>query len=248
MSDLQLESALPAPTGLRVSEMFHSLQGEGVTAGHPAVFVRLTGCDFRCSFCDTVTVHSKGDWFTFDELLDEMESKRLLLPLAKGARLVITGGNPLLQQEALCVFLPLLVRRCGMLFAGMVIEVETQGSVLPSAELQRWVSQWNVSPKLTNSGVPARKRAPSSVMSFHASNRDSWFKFVVRDEADVAEIKRDFVDPYRIDWARIMLMPLCSTREQQSDVAQKVAEMCVTLGTRFSPRLHLMIWNQATGV
>lgn len=249
MSDLELENEEPpVPTGLRVSEMFLSIQGEGVTAGVPAVFLRLAGCDFHCRFCDTIPVHSRYDWYTYEALIEEMTKRGLVTALSKGARLIITGGNPLLQQAALVQFLPLLIRAVGLMFNILPVEVETQGSIKPSVALQSFVWQWNVSPKLTNSGESARKRCRAQVMEFHSHHRDSHFKFVVSSEADLAEIENDFVKPFQIDWSRVSLMPMCSTRHDQNQLAQKVVEMCLKVGARFSPRLQLMIWDRATGV
>src|SRR6202022_184991 len=138
----------------RVAETFYSIQGEGATAGQPAIFVRLQGCSVGCGWCDT-----KYSWdpaggreATLPALLDEVAA----LPCR---RVVVTGGEPL--ESAL--FAPLvgeLERR------GYAIEVETSGTLVPPADAPPSI-QWNVSVKLAGSGVAEERRInPSAIRAF----------------------------------------------------------------------------------
>ena len=100
---------------LRITEIFHSLQGEARTAGIPTVFVRLTGCPLRCGYCDTAYAFTGGQWMSFDAILGEVA--------AHGARYVtVTGGEPLGQR--LCA--DLLKRLCD---AGYTVSLETSGAL-----------------------------------------------------------------------------------------------------------------------
>ena len=138
-------------------EIFHSLQGEGHSIGTPTVFLRLAHCNLTCSWCDTKYT---WDWANYDpkrEVLtlpvDEIEERILGYGCP---HLVITGGEPMMQQEALAPLALSLNER------GFHVEVETNGTLAPNAEMANAVSQWNVSPKLTNSGVaPDRREAPT---------------------------------------------------------------------------------------
>src|SRR5215469_9894878 len=105
----------PAVARLKITEIFHSLQGEADTAGVPTVFVRLTGCPLRCQYCDTAYAFYGGDWRTLDEVLAEVASH--------GVRHVcVTGGEPLAQKGCL----PLLGALCD---AGYVVSLETSGAI-----------------------------------------------------------------------------------------------------------------------
>ena len=134
-------------------EIFHSIQGEGVSAGTPTVFLRLATCNLACTWCDT---RYTWDWRNFDYAdgvvemaLDEVE--RRVLEFGR-PRLVITGGEPLLQQAVLA---PLVSSLAGQ---GFYCELETNGTIVPSPDMIEGIAQWNVSPKLENSGNMTRAR------------------------------------------------------------------------------------------
>src|SRR6267378_4117832 len=100
---------------LRITEIFHSIQGESTHAGRPCVFVRLTGCNLRCRWCDSEYTFTGGTKMTIDEVVERVKSY--------GCNLVeVTGGEPLAQAEAL----PLIARLCD---EGFEVLIETSGSI-----------------------------------------------------------------------------------------------------------------------
>ena len=119
-------------------EIFYSLQGEGARAGSPAVFLRLAGCNLHCSWCDTKHSWGRGIAMAEDELAAKIRGY-------DSPGLVITGGEPLLQAEAIEQLLCLLPE-------SMYVEIETNGTIAPTPTLAKRVNQWNVSPKLAHAG------------------------------------------------------------------------------------------------
>jgi len=218
----------------RVAEVFYSIQGEGATAGIPAVFARLQGCTVGCAWCDT-----KYSWdadagraIDLDGLLAEMHA----FPCR---RAVVTGGEPL--ESAL--FAPLVA---ALLAGGWEVEVETSGTLAPPAGLQARRIQWNVSVKLAASGVAeARRIRPDAIRAFLAA--EAWWKFVVTDEGDLAEVLR-LADRFALPRGRILLQPEAIRREDLIARSPWVAEACTRHGFRFSPRHHVMLWGARRGV
>lgn len=232
-------------TRLKVAEHFYSLQGEGHSVGHPSVFLRLSGCVLECVWCDTVEVWKKGNYFDIDEMDALFRDKLYYTRIKKGAHLVITGGDPLIQQKALVEML-LRMEEFGQPVSAMFIEVETEAVLMPSPDFLKMVRQWNVSIKLTNSGMPVERRIKPEVINFHAFS-NSYFKFPVAEQSDLNEVD-DLVRRFRIKRNRVYLMPICNTRETHTAMSQKVAAMCMMSGYSYSPRLQLALWDQATGV
>lgn len=223
---------------LAVSETFYSIQGEGPTAGFPAVFLRLQGCDFRCSWCDTLEVWTKGQKYSFEELNELFKSKGYYDALSRGAHLVITGGNPVLQQRSIVLWAKEYLQ------PSTYIEVETQGSIGPNSGMVEIADQWNISPKLANSGVPD---AIDFKILRHYRNLRSYFKFPVSSKADLPEIE-EFARNLHIPKNKVFLMPICKTKDEHQKMGLLVAELCKETGYRFSPRLQLALWDRACGV
>jgi 7-carboxy-7-deazaguanine synthase len=221
-------------TSGRVAEVFYSIQGEGATAGTPAVFARLQGCTVGCAWCDT-----KYSWdpdagraIGLDALLAEMHG----FPCR---RAVVTGGEPLESP----LFTPLLA---ALLARDWQVEVETSGTLPPPAELDARRVQWNVSVKLAASGVAETRRIrPEAIRAFLAA--DPWWKFVVADEGDVAEVLR-LAERFALPRGRILLQPEAVRRDDLIARSPWVAEACTRHGFRFSPRLHVMLWGARRGV
>ncbi|MDO4222120.1 MAG: 7-carboxy-7-deazaguanine synthase QueE [Akkermansia sp.] len=212
-------------------EIFHSLQGEGVRTGVPAVFLRLAGCNLHCRWCDT-----KHSWAPGLECGEDEITRRIL---AFGCpALVVTGGEPLLQQDALQRLLPLLPPR-----GEFYIEVETNGTLLPCRALAERVDQWNVSPKLGHSGNAAQDALRPDVLARFAAMENAWFKFVVAGEADWEPVAA-----LGLPRERIILMPCAATRAELHAAAPAVVELCMRHGVRFGNRLHVELWDDAKGV
>lgn len=227
---------LPTVSGLRgrIAETFYSIQGEGVTAGRPAVFVRLQGCSVGCGWCDT-----KYSWdpaagrdVTLDGLLDEVAG----FPCR---RVVVTGGEPL-ESPLFTALVGALAER------GYAVEVETSGTLAPPAGLHARRIQWNVSVKLAASGVAeARRIRPDAIRAFLAA--EAWWKFVVTDEGDLAEVLH-LAERFALPRGRILLQPEGIRREDLIARSPWVAEACTRHGFRFSPRHHVMLWGARRGV
>lgn len=231
---------------LAIAEMFcDTIQGEGITAGVPATFIRLQGCTLQCVWCDTLDVWPHGNEYSFDEIFQLMESVDLIKRFEGGEQhLVLTGGSPLKQQKQLARFLSQFRRRYGF---NPYIEVENEAVLLPDHSFAIFVDQWNNSPKLANSGMKERVRIKPDVLEIMNNGfRNSWFKFVVQKEEEWQEIKKDFL-PY-IDRSRIILMPEGQTQQELLKTREIVANIAIREGVRFTDRLHVTIWNKKTGV
>jgi organic radical activating enzyme len=226
---------------LKLSELFESIQGEGASAGEPALFVRLALCNLDCSWCDTPYT---WNWNSFD-----YDAEVKLAPVAElgakiarsGARrVIVTGGEPLLQQAALAELFDALP-------AALAIEIETNGTLAPSDALVARVDQWNVSPKLENSGVSEQRRLRPSALGVLRDSGRAWLKLVVATEADIAEA--DAV-VRRLGWpeSRVLLMPEARTRAELAERSPAVRAACEATGYRFSPRLHIERWDGRRGV
>ena len=182
-------------------EIFHTLQGEGVSAGLPAVFVRSSLCNLHCRWCDTDhTWNFEGTPWKHDKDADPGYRKHrkaevtIEIPAAEIVarvaaypcrRIVLTGGEPLLQQEGWLE----VIAGLRAIDPAYVFEVETNGTKRPTPEFQAAADQFNVSPKLANSGMEERLRIAPEVLAAFATDPKAWFKFVARDETDLAEIE-----------------------------------------------------------
>jgi organic radical activating enzyme len=222
-------------------EIFVSIQGEGVSAGVPSVFVRLALCNLQCSWCDT---RYTWDWQQYDA---KTETIGLRVPEVirriqeSGMRnVVITGGEPLLQQVGLVGLASAL--KAG----GQRIEVETNGTRLPRPDLAEHVDQWNVSPKLANSGNdPGRREAPATLLWF-AQQTNAYFKFVVVEPGDIGEVDA-LVARYGVPAVRVLLMPEGRDADALAGRAAWLVNECCKRGYRFTPRLHVLLWGDERG-
>jgi organic radical activating enzyme len=222
-------------------EIFHSIQGEGVSAGTPTVFLRLATCNLACTWCDT---RYTWDWRSFDydsqvvALSDQDVVDRVLA--FNRPRLVITGGEPLLQQRALAPVAASLRRR------GIYTEVETNGTIAPEPEMARAISQWNVSPKTASSGNRQEAREKPRALRAFGKLKNAYFKFVVVEPPDVDDVSK-LVDEYGLERDRVLLMPEGATAEVILERGRWVASACAERGFRFSTRLHILLWGDERG-
>ena len=219
-------------------EIFASIQGEGPTRGLPSVFVRLALCNLHCDWCDT---RYTWDWKHYDRQSETVEMRASAAAddvVALGHRnVVITGGEPLLQQHPLAPFVAAMKR------LGRRLEVETNGTLRPSPALAAAVDQWNVSPKLASSGNAARLRTMSALDSL-AANSNAYFKFVVSRPEDVAEVQGIVAD-HRIQADHVTLMPEAQDPGSLAERSQWLGPMCQATGFALSPRLQIMLWGGA---
>jgi organic radical activating enzyme len=227
-------------TTLTVSELFESIQGEGPSAGVPCTFLRLSHCNLRCSWCDTK--------YTWDWQAYRIEDETRVVALDAVARelarfgrerLVVTGGEPLIQQRALAGLFTVLP-------ASWAIEVETNGTLEPLPELVERVMQWNVSPKLSNSGETlARRYRPEALGALRATGR-AFLKLVVATPEDVAEAE-GLVSTLAWPAERVLLMPQGATRAELAATTAFVRAAAAERGFGHSPRLHIERWEGVRG-
>jgi len=217
---------------LRVSECFLSVQGEGPSAGTPAHFVRLQGCDVGCHWCDSKYTWgvSGGREIAVDDVLEEVRA------LGEAPMLVLTGGEPLEQSGVYE-----LIARAVQLWPR--VEVETSG-VLPPGFRDPHLF-WNVSPKL--SSATARAHDTWQHADRWCAEPNATFKIVIGSDADVAEAVK-LLEEHGIPAHRVMLMPEGLTDDAVRAHARFVLEACQAHGFRMSPRLHIWMWGAKRGV
>jgi 7-carboxy-7-deazaguanine synthase len=222
-----------------IAETFASIQGEGVLAGVPSFFIRTSGCNLRCAWCDTP--------YTSWQPEGRRSRVRELLAAASAAGLrhvVVTGGEPLLQRE-----LGELTR--GLAANGHHITVETAGTVAPEFDCHLL----SVSPKTSNSDPEGRFRERhrdlrtnlAPLRRLLARHPEHQLKFVVAGEGDAGEIL-DIVRRLDVARDRVLLMPEGRTAEQVAAHAPAVARLCLRHGFRYTPRLHLELFGPGRGV
>ena len=226
-------------TQLVVSEVFGpTFQGEGPSLGRRAGFVRLGRCNLACSFCDTPYTwdwerHDPAEELTRVDVSELAERVRSMsVPLV-----VITGGEPLLQQSHLIGFL-------AELHPCHEIEIETAGTLAPHADLIPLVSRFNVSPKLSNSGMPADRRYKPEVLRSFQSTGKAAFKFVVTDEASLDEVATMVEECGLHD---VWVMPEGVTAEDVTGRSRAIAEAVLARRWNLTTRLHVLLWGDERG-
>lgn len=209
---------------LKITEIFLSLQGEADTIGWPTVFVRLTGCPLRCTYCDTAYAFHGGQWREIDDIVAEV--------LAHGVRHVcVTGGEPLAQKRCLV----LLGKLCD---AGLSVSLETSGA-LDIAAVDGRVSRV-VDVKTPDSGEAARNRVENlDLLTAHDQ-----LKFVICSRSDF-DWARDMVLQQRLHERTMVLFS--PSKDQVS--ARQLADWIVAerLPVRFQMQLHKLLWNDEPG-
>ena len=226
---------------LRIAEVFHSIQGEGGLVGVPSLFIRTTGCNLRCEWCDTpyTSWQPEGDWRTVDELLAAVP--------AHGRHVVITGGEPLLWGN--------LARLTAALRAGgRHVTIETAGTIFQELECDLM----SISPKLANSD-PGPHR-PAATRADHAARRldvaalsrllDRYacqLKFVVAEPSDLDEIEAVLAGLPPVPPESVLLMPLGVDAGEVQRRGRWLAELCKDRGYRYTPRLHIDLYGDTRG-
>ena len=223
--------------------IFYTLQGEGSSMGYPVMFLRLHICNLRCVWCDayyTWDPRSKEFWTesfeksieeTANELTEEWNSNCKNKDTRK--RLVITGGEPLIQKRQIDYLMQEL--------DGWHIEIETNGTIMPTAN-QIMNCRFNCSPKLENSDNSKSARIKPDVIKVLADS-DTQFKFVAMNENDLNEIVRDYIKPFKISPEKILIMPQGVTTEEVNENAKRLVEDVKRHGFRMMTRLHVDLWG-----
>lgn len=231
------------------AEIFASLQGEGPSMGKPVAFIRLSRCNLACTWCDTAyTWRFKGDNRPHrDGVAYEKVANQVKLSPEKAAakvaalgqkRLVITGGEPLMQCGPLADMLAIL--------PDIEVEIETNGTVRPSAHVDIRVDQYNVSPKLAHSGNASDLALIPERIDFYASDPRAFFKFVVANPLDVDEVDA-LQREYRIPRDRLFLMAEGTDSITLRDRQLWLSTLCLEKGYRMSDRMHIHLYGDTRG-
>jgi 7-carboxy-7-deazaguanine synthase len=237
---------------LPINELFYSLQGEGELAGVPSVFVRTSGCNLRCWFCDSY--HTSWEpthaWMDVDEILSEVTSHEAC------DHVVVTGGEPMMHPEIVDLLEELSA-------AGYHTTVETNGTIHRDAP----IDLASISPKLASS-TPTPAKDPKGEGEWENKHEDRrldieslttlveqyafQLKFVVTGAEDMPEIE-SLLERLRqatteqIGNDDVLLMPEGATRERLEETREETAELAMEHGYRYTPRLHVDLWNDAPG-
>lgn len=219
-----VREALPADQRVRITEIFHSLQGEAGSVGWPTVFVRLTGCPLRCGYCDTAYAFHGGTQRSIADVLGEVR--------AFGARHVcVTGGEPLAQPG--CA--PLVARLCD---EGLLVSVETSGALDMAVLDERARRVMDV--KTPGSGEMARN-LPANLGLLRPVD---YAKFVICDRADY-DWARTFVAEHELAARCEVLFSPCWGRLAPAMLADWL--LADRLPVRFQLQLHKILWGDAPG-
>ena len=214
----------PRADRVRITEIFHSLQGESKTVGLPTVFVRLTGCPLRCVYCDSEYAFHGGQWLSMDAVCDQVKSY--------GARHVcVTGGEPLAQFNA-----DRLIH--ALADAGFIVSVETSGAMDISVLDERIVRVMDI--KTPGSGEEARNRWENLALL----RPDDQIKFVICDRADY-EWSRDLLWREKLNERCEVLFSPEHEHVKPGDLADWV--LADRLPVRFQIQLHKYLWGDVPG-
>jgi 7-carboxy-7-deazaguanine synthase len=209
---------------LQISEIFYSLQGESNTVGLPTVFVRLTGCPLRCSYCDTAYAFRGGEEMNLDAVLERIASFGC-------KHITVTGGEPLAQEPCL----ELLTSLCD---AGYLVSLETSG-VLDLSEVDSRVT------KVMDIKTPGSREAEKNLFSnFAHLSRSDQIKFVICDEADYIW-SRDIIQQKSLESVAEILMLPAYGEQNPTDLAEWI--LGDRLPVRFQMQLHKQLWGDAKG-
>ena len=226
---------------LRIAETFYSLQGEGGLVGVPSYFIRTTGCNLRCDFCDTpyTSWEPEGEWRSIGDLVEGVPRQ--------ARHVVVTGGEPMLWPN-----LPQLT--AALRASGRHVTIETAGTVYQDLACDLM----SISPKLSNSD-PAPERAAEVGEAHRARRLDAevlarlvtsypfQLKIVIARPADLGEVDALLAGLPPVDPGAIVLMPLGTEPSELAARGRWLAEICLQRGYRFTPRLHIDLFGNTRG-
>ena len=224
---------------MKIAEIFYSIQGEGSLLGVPSLFVRTSGCNLRCVWCDTpyTSWNPEGEELSLDEIekrLDEWPQAR---------HVVLTGGEPMIAPRVVELTERFRAR-------SLQITIETAGTVFQPVACDLM----SISPKLKNSAPPGdwaskheRLRIQPEVLQKLMASYDHQLKFVVAAPGDLDEIN-SLLTCLQADGSKVILMPEGIESAQLRQRGEWLAEICKREGFRFSPRLHVELWGNRRAV
>ena len=224
---------------MKIAEIFYSIQGEGALAGVPSVFVRTSGCNLRCSWCDTpyTSWQPEGEERSIESVVEEVDRYG-------ASHVVITGGEPMIAPG-----IGELTRRLTQ-----HITIETAGTV----DVEVRCDLMSISPKLANSTPQDREggrwaaqherlRYQPGVLKRLIGRYPYQLKFVISDPNDLTEV-RAIVDEVEASKDRVLLMPEGVDAGVLAERGRWLVEICKQEGFRFSPRLHVELWGNRRGM
>ncbi len=223
---------------MKIAELFYSIQGEGSLAGVPSFFIRVSGCNLRCAWCDTpyASWNPEGAELSIGQILDEARAHPM-------RHVVVTGGEPMIMPE----IIPLTQR---LKDAGFHVTVETAGTVFQPVACDLM----SISPKMSNSTPQGewaaqheRTRERPEVISELMGRYEYQLKFVIEKPEDVKEAQA-LAHSLGADAARVILMPEGTDAAVLRKRGVWLAEICKQEGFRFSPRLHVELYGGRRGV
>lgn len=225
---------------MKISEIFHSIQGEGVLAGVSSIFIRTSGCNLRCTWCDTPYTSWKPEGT--DQSVDAIVEAIATYP---AKHTVLTGGEPMLFEESVVL--------CERLKAlGHHITIETAGTVFRPIPCDLM----SISPKLSNSTPQHdpfwsiqhdKLRLQPEVLRKLMDHADYQLKFVVANPQDLEEI-HPLVEQLHADPGKVLLMPEGRDARTLNERSVWIADICKQFGYRYSPRLHVLLWGDRRGI
>jgi 7-carboxy-7-deazaguanine synthase len=228
---------------MRIAEIFHSIQGEGLLAGVPSIFIRTSGCNLRCHWCDTPYASWKpeGPEMSIEEILKKLTDWNC-------DHVVLTGGEPMVAPDLPELATVLKKQK-------KHITIETAGTILPNSISCDMAS---ISPKLSNS-TPSPERDPAWAKKHKATRLQpevisEWIrkypfqlKFVVSSELDLAEIKDLLSRLPPVPLHQILLMPEGIDVKTLAARSPWLVDICKREGFRFCPRLHIELFGHTRG-
>ena len=227
---------------MRIAEIFYSIQGEGRLIGVPSVFIRTSGCNLRCVWCDTPYTSWKpqGEERSVNEILAEVKSR-------PAKHVVVTGGEPLLAHE-------IEELTHGLKHEGFHITIETAATIFKPVTCDLM----SMSPKLSNS--TPWKRARGRFAKMHAEHRmnllviqefidcyDYQLKFVADKRQDLSEIEKVLANLERVERSRVLIMPQGRTKKELRERAPWIVGLCKKHGFSYTPRLQIELWGNRRG-
>jgi organic radical activating enzyme len=200
----------------KINKIFKSLQGEGPAIGFPATFIRFSGCNLCCTYCDTE--HESGSEWQLPDIIKEVKEGPL--------KVVLTGGEPLLAGAQLVPLAKAITE------TGRSLDIETNGTISPPPALPAFVSNYVISPKLSNSGNPAAARQLASNLP------PGPLKFVVDNVSDLQEVKQI---ARTLPGREIIIMPLGTDPETMITKMKSLCAAVKLYGWRLLPRLQVLM-------
>jgi 7-carboxy-7-deazaguanine synthase len=227
---------------MKIADLFFSIQGEGVLAGVVSAFVRTTGCNLRCRWCDSdyTSWNPEGERLSVAQVLDR-------LALFPTRHVVVTGGEPLLQPDLPDLCADLRER-------GYHITIETAATLFKPVAFDLA----SLSPKLSTSTPYERDggrfalrhealRLRPDVIRAFMGHGDYQLKFVIDRREDVGEVLAILKELPGVDRTKVLLMPQGVTREELALRGPWLAEECLKHGFRYCPRLHIELYGNQRG-